>query len=161
MTAVENVSPVQIRPATAADRGFVLDLAERLAECDLPAWRTKAEVVQGDRRELVAWFDGPDTPGERMLIAEIDGAPAGVAYLFTDQDFFTRRAHGHLSVLAVSAEAEGRGVGAALIDASMDWARAEGFDKLTLSVFVGNERAKRVYERHGFEPEILRYTKRL
>lgn len=139
----------------------MLALAERLASFDLPSFRSTDEIVHGDRRDLAAWFDEPDRPGERMLIAEVDGAAAGVAHLVTATDFFTRRPHGHLSVLAVAADAEGRGVGSALLDASTAWARAQGYDRLTLSVFVGNTRAQRVYDRYGFEPEMLRYTKRL
>lgn len=153
---------MRIRSAGLGDRRFVLEMAERLAGgFDLPASRPGAEVVDGDRRDLAAWFDKPDRPGERMLIAEIDGQPVGVAHIVTATDFFTRRQHGHLSVLAVSADAEGRGIGSALLDAAAEWSRGQGFDRLTLSVFVGNQRAQRVYERHGFEPEMLRYVRML
>lgn len=153
---------MRIRSAGAGDRGFVLEMAERLAVgFDLPPWRAASEVVDGDRRDLAAWFGQPDRPGERMLIAELDGQPVGVAHVVTATDFFTRRQHGHLSVLAVSADAEGRGVGSALLDAATAWSREQGFDRLTLSVFAGNTRAQRVYERHGFAPEMIRYVRRV
>lgn len=151
---------VRIRPAVAADRTFVLEMAERLAGgFPLPPWRSAAEVIAGDRRDLDAWFEAPDRVDERMLIAEADGRRLGVAHVVTAIDFFTRRPHAHLSVLAVAADAEGRGVGSALIDAAADWSRAQGFDRLTLSVFESNERARRVYARRGFEPELVKYVK--
>jgi RimJ/RimL family protein N-acetyltransferase len=39
------------------------------------------------------------------------------------------------------------------------WAREQGMAMLTLNVFDGNARARRVYERNGFAPETLRYVK--
>lgn len=161
MTETDRKPAVHVRPATPDDRSFVLEMADRLTAFDLPPWRPPEQVVQGDRRDLAKWFDEPGRSGECMLIADIDGMRAGVAHLVTASDFFTLRAHGHLSVLAVAVEAEGRGVGSALLDASAEWARQQGFDRLTLSVFAGNQRAQRVYERHGFAPEFLRYTKPL
>ena len=64
-------------------------------------------------------------------------------------------------MIAVTEAAEGRGAGAALMGAAEDWARARGYAKLTLNVFEGNHRARRVYERFGYQVETLRYVKLL
>ena len=93
-----------------------------------------------------------------MYIAELDGKPAGCAYLVTLVDYFNLNPHAHLSVLAVSAEAEGRGVGTALIDRSIAWAKERGSDRLTLSALVTNSRARALYERKGFAGEYIRYV---
>lgn len=150
----------------------MLDLAQRLVDgFEAPAHRSKAELIQGDRRALEAWFDAngadaaaaaPDAqPDEAMLIAEIDGTPSGVAYLVTLVDYFNERPHAHLSVLAVAKSAEGKGVGSALLDACADWARHRGSDRLTLSALVTNARARALYERRGFGGEYVRYVKTL
>jgi GNAT superfamily N-acetyltransferase len=123
----------------------------------VPAWRTKAELIEGDRRALEAWFDNP-TREEVMYVAELDGRPAGCAYLVTLVDYFNERPHAHLSVLAVTAAAEGQGVGAALIEQSIAWARERGSDRLTLSALVTNARARALYERKGFGGEYIRYV---
>ena len=81
----------------------------------MPAWRGRQELIDGDRRALEGWFTSP-APDEAMFIAELDGTPAGCAYLVTLTDYFNQRSHAHLSVLAVTAQAEGHGVGSALID---------------------------------------------
>ena len=47
----------------------------------------------------------------------------------------------------------GRGVGTALLQAVIDKAWRVGFRRLELEVFVDNERAIRLYERHGFRRE--------
>lgn len=150
--------PITIRPAAAADRAFVLGLLPRMASFDLPPWRTPTEIVAGDYRPLEAWFDQPSAD-DALLVAELERQPAGYSYLVVHTDFFTKQPHAHLSVLAVAQEAEGRGVGSALIEASTAWARARGDDRITLNVFGGNHRAQALYERHGYQRETIKYTK--
>jgi GNAT superfamily N-acetyltransferase len=148
-----------IRPATPADRAFVVNLASRLVDgFDAPSHRTKSELIEGDRRALEAWFDGPPKDDEAMLIAELDGKPAGCAYLVTLVDYFNERPHAHLSVLAVDKAAEGKGIGSALLAACEQWARSRGSDRLTLSALVTNARARALYERRGFGGEYIRYV---
>lgn len=53
--------------------------------------------------------------------------------------------------LAVDTEARGQGVGAALIGALAGEARRQGYTRLRLEVAAGNPRARRLYERLGFE----------
>ena len=149
---------VTIRIATAGDRAFVLDLAVRLVSFDVPTWREKTELVEGDRRALRQWFETPTKDEETLVIAEIDGKPAGCAYLVTLIDYFNERPHAHLSVLAVAADAEGRGVGSALLDHSVAWAKQRNSDRLTLSALVTNSRARALYERKGFAGEYVRYV---
>lgn len=53
--------------------------------------------------------------------------------------------------IGVEREHRGRGIGSALLRASIAWARAEkGLIWIDLSVFAHNQRAARLYERHGF-----------
>ena len=157
-----------IRPAQPADRDFVLTMADRLVSFDVPAFRSKEELAEGDRRALAAWFDRLQDASlaearsakadEAMFVAELNGQLAGCAYLVTLVDYFNDRPHAHLSVLAVSAEAEGKGVGSALLDRSEAWARERGSDRLTLSALVTNARARGLYERRGFAGEYIRYV---
>ncbi len=157
-----------IRPAQPDDRDFVLALADRLVSFEVPAFRSKAEFAEGDRRALAAWFERlpDDSPAEAqsaeadeaLFIAELNGHSAGCAYLVTLVDFFTDRPHAHLSVLAVTAEAESRGVGSALLDHCQAWARQRGSDHLTLNALVTNARARAFYERRGFSGEYIRYV---
>ena len=137
---------------------FVTGLAARLVDgFDQPSHRTKPELIEGDRRALDGWFDAPKDD-ETMYVAELDGKPAGCAYLVTLVDYFNERAHAHLSVLAVEKWAEGKGVGSALLHASEEWARARNSDRLTLSALVTNARARRLYESKGYQGEYIRYV---
>ena len=152
--------PVSIRAAASGDREFVLDLAERLVSFDVPSWREKPELVEGDRRALAQWFAEARSAkaDEALFIAELDGTPAGCAFLVTLVDYFNERPHAHLSVLAVAAGAEGKGVGSALLDRSVAWAKERQSDRLTLSALVTNARARSLYERKGFSGEYIRYV---
>lgn len=154
---ITNNEGLAIRGAVAADRDFVLALADRLVSFEVPAFRTKDELAEGDRRALAEWFRGPK-PGEALFVAGHDGRPAGCAYLVTLVDYFNERPHAHLSVLAVTAEAEGKGVGSALLDQSEAWARERGSDRLSLSALVTNSRARAFYERRGYAGEHIRYV---
>ena len=151
---------ITIRAAAAADRDFVVETARRFAAFGPPPWRTPQEVVAGEVRCLDDFFDG-GMQGSTLLIADQDGRPAGFAFLEHHTDYFTAERHGHLGMIAVSEPAEGRGAGAALLRAAEEWCRAQGYATLTLNVFEGNARARRVYERAGFQVETLRYVKAL
>jgi ribosomal protein S18 acetylase RimI-like enzyme len=160
MTTSNAPTRVAIRSATPADRDFLNALADRLAEFDRPAWRTHEEIAEGDRRALLEALDEP-RPGTELFVAELDGAPAGCLLMWTLEDYFSQRWHAHVSVIAVSRPAEGQGVGRALMAHAESWARARGHATLTLSVFEGNRRAQRLYERTGYVTEMRRMTKRL
>jgi GNAT superfamily N-acetyltransferase len=56
---------------------------------------------------------------------------------------------------------EGRGVGSVLIAKGEEWARAQGYRWLTLSVFAQNVRARDVYKRLGYGEDTMKYIKEL
>ena len=160
MTTSNVNTRVAIRSATPADRAFLNRLADRLADFDRPAWRSREEIAEGDRRALNDALDSR-SPDTALFVAELNGAPAGGLLMWTLRDYFSQRPHAHVSVIAVTAEAEGRGVGRALMDHAEQWARERGHDSITLSVFEGNRRAQRLYERNGYAVEMRRMTKSL
>ncbi|MGE5236830.1 MAG: N-acetyltransferase family protein [Acidobacteriota bacterium] len=150
-----------VREALAGDRDAVVRLAARLAAFGPPAWRTAAEIVTAEARTLLAHLDAPRA-GCALLVAESRGGEVlGFAFLETLEDYFTGERHGHVGILAVAEAAEGKGVGRALLTASDDWARAQGYGRLTLTVFAGNRRARTIYERFGYQAETIRYVRLL
>ena len=48
-----------------------------------------------------------------------------------------------------------------MIRAAESWARRRGYPTLTLNVFEGNRHARDVYEHLGFQPDTVRYIKKL
>ena len=153
------MSDLTIRPASPADEATLTALAWRLADFELPEWRTAGEIASADGRAMMAAIAAA-RPDEAVFVAERHGEPVGCLHVLLATDFFGRR-HAHISVIATSTAAEGTGVGRALLEHAEAWARRLGMDLLTLNVFAANARARRVYERNGYQAEALKYTKRL
>ena len=105
-----------IRFATVADLALVLRLIRGLAEYERLA--EEAVVTEADvRRSLFG-----EHPQAEVLIAEIDGDPAGFALFFHNYSTFLGRRGLYLEDLFVLPSHRGRGIGRAL----MSEARAPG-----------------------------------
>ena len=148
-----------IRLATRDDERALMRLSERMANFDVPAWRSAKEITEADGRSMVNAVNLGHAESE-VFIAEAAGEVAGCLHMLVARDFFGRR-HAHISVIAVSEMAEGTGAGRTLMDYAEQWARARALPLITLNVFAANARARRLYERAGFEVELLKYAKPL
>jgi RimJ/RimL family protein N-acetyltransferase len=95
------------------------------------------EATWRDRAAANGWYIA--TSGET-----IDGIVAG----YHDPDSpATQR---HLVAMWVAPPARGTGIAADLVEAVVDWARADGATEVTLGVADGNERARALYLKCGF-----------
>jgi GNAT superfamily N-acetyltransferase len=150
---------LQIRRATVADQNAIFELVPRLVAFGPPEWRDPAAMSATDRKVIGAALQSlSDDP--IVLIAVLnDQTVAGFLHLHSVTDYYTERKNGHVADLVVAQALEGRGVARRLLAAAEDWARAQRFDWLTISVFRDNARAARTYELMGFKPEIVRLLK--
>ena len=148
-----------LRRATIADEAALSALAARLTAFPLPAWRRPEDISTADAREMIDAVRGSDADNE-VWVAERGGRVAGCLHVLALTDFFGLR-HAHVSVIATTVEAEGTGVGAALLAFAESWARQRHLPLMTLNVFASNERARRFYERGGWVAEMLKYVKPL
>jgi GNAT superfamily N-acetyltransferase len=151
-----------IRKAHRTDESMIVSLAVRLTTFDLPRWRQPDEISNADARAMLEAVAEGSHQNEVFIAerAERDGEVVGCLHMLAMTDFFGRK-HAHISVIATTEAAEGTGVGTSLLKYAEEWARTRGMTLLTLNVFDGNQRAKRFYERAGFAPETLRYTKEI
>jgi L-phenylalanine/L-methionine N-acetyltransferase len=89
---------------------------------------------------------------ELFVVAERDGSVLGNGGLTPVQ--IVRRRHVMGVGLAVARDAQGQGVGNALLRALIDWAdRWANVLRLELTVFTDNAAAIALYRKHGFEIE--------
>jgi ribosomal protein S18 acetylase RimI-like enzyme len=89
-----------------------------------------------------------------VRVAELDGAMVGYAKLGPPHlPFEPRGEAAELRQLYVLEEMKGQGVARTLIEWVIDRARERRADHLYLSVFTDNHRARRFYEKYGFEQE--------
>lgn len=151
----------RIRAFDAADAGFVTSLATRFSDFPLPEGRPRHEVDEFFRGKLRKAVEEPQADAAIFVAEDESGRPVGFVHVQTENDHFDGHKQGLISDLAVIKSAEDRGIGLRLLETAEDWARARGYRRVTLYVFDGNSRARRMYERHGFAPEVLRYVKSL
>jgi ribosomal protein S18 acetylase RimI-like enzyme len=148
------------RPATLADLPALHRLTDQLANFEVPAWRTREEIARADHAILEgALRTGRDDA--LVLVAEENAAIVGMVFVTTRQDYFTGQPHGHVEVLAILPEAQGKGLGRALMERAEAWSRTRGYRAMTLNVFDRNQRARALYERLGYAPETIHYWKAL
>lgn len=154
-----------IRPATPGDRDGVMALLSRLEDFGLPPNVAPGSIAAGEARALGDAFDAMaslEATGAALFVAESPTAAIlGLLFLETRTDYFTGERHGHVGVLAIAREAEGLGLGRALLASADAWARARGYDRITLHVFERNGRARALYERAGYAPDLVRYRRDL
>jgi diamine N-acetyltransferase len=100
------------------------------------------------------WTKELADPAFAVRVAELDGKMVGYAKLGPPHlPFEPRGEAAELRQLYVLEEMKGQGIAQALIEWIIDRARERRADHLYLSVFTENHRARRFYEKYGFEPE--------
>ncbi|MCK7593686.1 GNAT family N-acetyltransferase [Pseudomarimonas salicorniae] len=151
-----------VRAAGPDDDEFILDLASRFVDFELPKWRRRNVVLEGIRRDLVRHLED-QPPGSFLFVVEDDssGERIGFLHLQLVTDFFTGHQNCHISDLAVVPAMERKGIGQALLGHAEQFARDHRCERLQLAVFPGNERARRIYEAAGYGVEMLRMVKPL
>jgi GNAT superfamily N-acetyltransferase len=151
---------VHLRRAAEADAGAVLALVPRLVEFGPPPWREAAAMTETDLAVIGASLARPgDDPA--VFVAELDGSVIGFVHVHSHVDYYRRRPHGHVADLVVAEGSQGLGVATRLLAEAESWARAQGFDWLTISVFDENARAAGLYEHHGFRRDTRTLLKTL
>ncbi len=94
-----------------------------------------------------------DFMGSAWFVAEADGTPIGIA---AGIDRFVADPNDRMLIsMWVAPDARGAGVGRALVDAVLKWARADGAAGLRLWVLSGNSSAEKLYLSCGFVPTGL------
>jgi len=156
---MESPGEIRIREARASDAEFVLALVPRFVAFELPPWRDRAETAEGIRRDIERHFAERPEDSYRFVAETADGVRAGFLHLQATRDFFTGAPNCHISDIVVAPDLDGHGVGGRLLAFAESWARQHGCRFLTLGVFPGNERARALYERHGYGVELLRMVK--
>ena len=107
-------------------------------------WTTEFEALVA--RIVADYATGHDPAREAAWIAEVDGRRAGCILLVAGE----RPGVAKLRILLVSAEARGLGVGSRLVEECLDFARAAGYDQVTLWTNDILTSARRIYEAYGF-----------
>jgi ribosomal protein S18 acetylase RimI-like enzyme len=120
----------------------------------------RTEVVKGTVRDYRRQFRDSVTNDRAWFLTLAERRVVGAL-------FIERMAHPvnrHVATLgmAVHAEWRGKGLGTALMEAALRWARSSGVEKVSLEVYPTNEAAVALYRRFGFEEEgrLVRHSRK-
>jgi ribosomal protein S18 acetylase RimI-like enzyme len=137
--------PVEVRPASAEDWQAFLVLAEALYrefDEDRPA-----------RRRLMKLFDGAvagDSPF-KLLFAVVGSELCGMVSVAIASTTQGAGCFGYLDDVFVLERYRGQGIGTELMRQALSYARRSGCVRVELGTRRDNIRARRLYERLGFE----------
>ncbi|TMB71933.1 MAG: GNAT family N-acetyltransferase [Chloroflexi bacterium] len=131
-----------VRPAERKDRAQLLDLIEGyFAFYRTPFARPKVEALL----DLLEQDSGLGV----QLVAEADGRLQGFASLYACVDTLVADRILVMNDLFVDPSVRNRGIGAALFDASLEYATAHRYARLDWVTAQDNRDAQRFYDRHG------------
>jgi RimJ/RimL family protein N-acetyltransferase len=136
-----------VRPAVPADADALVDLGHEVAgEPEL--WLTY-DRTRGDERRNVRNVQRDSNVA--VFVAETADGVVGRLSIARDRSPLSR----HVAELGlmVAAGARRRGIGSALIEEAIRWARGLGIVKLELTVFPHNAPAIALYRKLGFREE--------
>ena len=142
------------RNATVADLPAI-DRVFRRSFCDTFAHLYRPEDLAAFLAQFTpeAWADEFADPHYRFRVAEVDGEVVGYVKLGPSAlPIETDKRAIELRQIYVINEHHGSGLAKALSTWAIDEARGQGFEELYLTVYVDNHRARRFYDRYGFEP---------
>jgi RimJ/RimL family protein N-acetyltransferase len=137
-----------IRPAAADDAAALVALRDAVA-----TEGTRVAAEPGERSVLEESLGVASllSTGGLALVAEVDGEVVGQLAVHRRQG----RYEGHRGDLSITVARDHReqGLGRALVETALDWARAVRLGKVTLGVFPENLRAIALYRSVGFVDE--------
>jgi len=152
--------PVEIIDADASHGEAMLALMPRLADYEVPETRNPDDLWQHDAQMMRDWLAGK----EKCLVhvAVDDGKNVlGFSMVRLRAELLSHEPSAHLEAIALDKRAEGRGIAKALLARAEQAAKEHGALSMSLHVFSVNTRARRLYERAGYDGELMRYIRHL
>ena len=148
------MSDVVVRPAEAGDAAALVQLGTNVGS-EPEGWLISGgwRGVGHERRYLRTIRRSGDAA---VFVAETQEGIVGRLSVARDSHPASR--HVADIGLMVAASHRRRGVGTALLDAAVSWARGSGIRKLELHVFPHNEAAISLYDKYGFRREGYRHA---
>ena len=137
----------------------MMALMPRLSEFEIPDSRDPEHLWRDDAALLQSWIAGVADDCLVHIAEDNDGVILGLTLVRLRPEPLSHEPSAHLEAIAVAKGAEGKGIAKALLDTAEDEARRHGAQTMTLHVFSTNARARRFYERSGYDGEIIRYIK--
>jgi GNAT superfamily N-acetyltransferase len=150
---------IHIRPYSPNDYVFVMSLAPRLT-IGMPSYRD-ADLKLKSVQEWIEESLKNHNHKTMVFIAEgHENQSLGFATV-THTKHFTGEPQAYIGEIATAEQAEGQGVGKALLEACEEWGRTNGYRLLSLSTGAANHKALGFYHHLGYRNEDITLVKLL
>lgn len=137
-----------IRRAYPGDAAALIDHVNGVAAEEIFIQTERANKTEDQERDWISGFDGQSSI---LIVAVVDGRLVGAADFSKGQQ--AKNAHVAELGIALAKEVRGLGLGRAIMEVGIDWARSAQVRKLFLGVFSTNDRAIGLYRDLGFQEE--------
>jgi len=141
-----------IRPVAERDLTAVAHLHQRSRSAAYSGFLPAAALEAVPMASMVVYWEERwryERDNHRMTVATEHGEIVGFTYLGPDEEPET----GILHAIHVSPDAQGRGVGGALMADALEKLAADGWRRAVLWVLAENAHARAFYERGGWAPD--------
>jgi GNAT superfamily N-acetyltransferase len=128
-----------MRPARLSDAASIAGLSTQLG------YPSRPEETEGRLRDVL------DRPDGAVLVAEEEGTVVGWLQVVGSHTIDSEPC-ALIAGLVVDEARRNRGIGAALVEAAVEWAAGHGYGAIRVRSNVIRERAHAFYERLGFSP---------
>lgn len=156
---------VEIRPAVAADAGFLREAIIELQEHEraLHDTRRPGKTIANS---YLDWIQAQSAETGALLIAQLDGVPVGFAAGWIEDDEALAETpdsnrFGLVSDVCVLPAFRGRRIAAQLMARLEERLLAGGVTRIRVTALAANASARRSYESAGYTPYEVTYEKRL
>ena len=142
---------MEIRPCAASDFESVVALLQQL-------WPEK----RLDRASLRTVFDRALSSNDQGYLCAVEGGHVvGFCSMSLENSLWVEGRLAIVEEIVVDARNRGRGIGASLMNAAVEWSRTHGARRLELDSAHHRKEALRFYERNGFENRGMVFSKSL
>ena len=159
MSSNSKEMPFRIEKATESDWPWIVQGQVEIARRRLGRDRQTVEQRVAQRVEEIRGDNG--FPTEAFVAKTENGTQAGYVWVAKTHHDFTGQLEASLLSQYVAEAYRNQGLGRRLMEKAQEWARQQGFPRISLSVGERNKVAQGVYKSLGFRVEMLRMTKEL
>lgn len=145
---LRNGKAALIRYVEPADAEALIDHVNEVGAERVYIHTEKVERSVGEEADRIRRFDREQT---LSLVATIDKRLVGISDV--QKGRLSKNAHTGTLGIAIRKEARGLGLGKAMLEDDIRWARSVGIRKLSLTVFATNQSAIALYRQLGFAEE--------
>ena len=150
----------RFRAVREADLPVLAQLFPELADFDVPEKRNPDHLWAGDFKLAEQIVRGDADASFCEVLEEVsNGAVQGVILVSMRGELLSGAPSAHLEAIAVHPQARGHGAGEQLLARAESRAAELGAGSMSLHVFERNGRARGLYEKAGYDEELIRCIK--